>query len=87
MLKSYRKRSRDRFDGPVSIDSSLSLREDFYAATYMHWFKRQVIFDDGEDSQAENEPEEEQKPEEPKKKAEDESDGENKDLDAPPKDK
>ena len=50
MLKAYRNKFRDRFDGPVSIDRSLLLREDFYAATYLHWFKRGYVYNDGEDS-------------------------------------
>ena len=60
MLVPYRQKKRDRFEGPITIGDSLSLREDYYAATFLFWFKRQVIFADGIDE--EEGPEEKEEP-------------------------
>ena len=38
------------FDGPLRLGTSLELREDFYAVSYLYQFKRAVILNDGVDS-------------------------------------
>ena len=48
--KPYRKQQRDCFDGPISLGSSLELREDFYAVCFLYWMKRKAILRDCEDS-------------------------------------
>ena len=39
----YMEKDRDRFDGPTRIGKSLDLREDFYSASYLNWFKLEYI--------------------------------------------
>ena len=43
LMKPYTEKVRDRFDGPLRIGKTLSLREDFYSAAYLHWFKIEYI--------------------------------------------
>ena len=59
-LKPYRERQRLRFEGPRNLDKSLKLSHDFYAYTYLHQFKRMVIFNDGDVSTDEEDKEEEE---------------------------
>ena len=53
MLTPYQKRERDRFEGPRSLGKYLRFREDFYAYTFLHELKRDTLFKDGVDSDAE----------------------------------
>ena len=39
----YMEQERCRFDGPTRIGKSLDLREDFYSASYLNWFKLEYI--------------------------------------------
>lgn len=55
ITKPYMARVRDRFDGPRSIDQSLTLNEDFYCYTYLHWFKRRVLYNEDVDTDDEEE--------------------------------
>lgn len=35
--------SRDRFKGPLRIGETITLREDFYSATWLHFFHVEVL--------------------------------------------
>ena len=41
--KPYPQRERDRFNGPRNFGKGFALREDFYAAGWLHQFHLQVL--------------------------------------------
>lgn len=43
MKKPYMEQHRDRFTGPTRIGTGLNLREDFYSAAFLNWFKIEYI--------------------------------------------
>ncbi len=53
----FKKLKRSPSDGPLNLGKSLNLSQDFYSFTYLHQFKRKVIFDDDKDSDHESEDE------------------------------
>ena len=52
-LKPYRQKTRKRWNGPLSIDGSVELDEDFYAYSFLYNLKRRYIFNDEEESEDE----------------------------------
>ena len=53
ILKPFRKKPRDDFLGPMTLGTSLQLREDFYAYAYLYQLRRAYFFEQdyyGDDS-------------------------------------
>ena len=57
MKRPYKDKIRNRIDGPMNLGSSLELREDFFAYSFLFKFKRGYIFEDGEVSEDDKEEE------------------------------
>lgn len=44
MLKPFKKKKRDDFEGPATLGQSVTLREDFYAYSYLYMLRRAYFF-------------------------------------------